>query len=215
MTIASDLLHRHIEMLVADNRQWQTLIADEMAWELPYAPSIGHPARLSGRDEILRHVTWFLGAVANFRFYDVIVSALADPDAAVAEVKAEALIKSTGRIYRQHYVLFRCAAGGKIVFLREYFDPCARPRRWTRLLLALNPDTGGDDPACETQGAPGSSAPSAGRQTPRGAVPALAGRGCSRDIAKGRVCGRRAGGRAAVPRAVMTCSGQRGLSVRR
>src|SRR3989337_1116925 len=37
--------------------------------------------------------------------------------------KAEALIKSTGRIYRQEYVLFLRAAGGRIAFLREYFDP--------------------------------------------------------------------------------------------
>src|SRR5712691_494290 len=101
MTIASDLLQRHLQTLVEDNAQWQTLIADDLLWELPYAPAIGHPARLSGREAVVRHVTWFLGAVENFRFFDVRVSPLADPDAAVAEVKAEALIKPTGRIYRQ------------------------------------------------------------------------------------------------------------------
>jgi hypothetical protein len=37
--------------------------------------------------------------------------------------KAEGLIKPTGRIYRQDYVLFLRAKGGKIAFLREYFDP--------------------------------------------------------------------------------------------
>jgi uncharacterized protein len=63
MTIASDLLHRHIQTLVEDHTQWQTLIADDVVWELPYAPAIGHPARLSGRDEVVRHVAWFLGAV--------------------------------------------------------------------------------------------------------------------------------------------------------
>ena len=68
MTIASDLLRRHIETLVNDNKQWQTLIADEIVWELAYAPAIGHPARLSGRAEVVRHVTWFLGAVENFCF---------------------------------------------------------------------------------------------------------------------------------------------------
>ena len=123
MTIASDLLQRHIQTLVDDNAQWQTLIADDLVWELTYAPAIGHPARLSGRDEVVRHVTWFLGAVEKFRFFDVEVHAFADPHAAVAEFKAEALIKPTGRIYRQQYVLFLRAAGGKIAFLREYFDP--------------------------------------------------------------------------------------------
>ena len=123
MTIASNLLQRHIQTLAEDNAQWQTLIADDLVWELPYAPAIGHPARLSGREEVVRHVTWFLEAVESFRFFDLKVYALADPEGAVAEVKAEALIKPTGRIYRQEYVLFLRAAGGKIAFLRAYFDP--------------------------------------------------------------------------------------------
>src|SRR2546429_6294019 len=71
MTIASDLLQRHIQTLVDDNTQWQTLIADDVLWELAYAPSIGHPAQLSGREEAVRHAIWFVGAVENFRFFDL------------------------------------------------------------------------------------------------------------------------------------------------
>ena len=70
MSIAADLLQRHIQTLVDDHQQWQTLIADSIVWELAYAPAIGHPAKLSGRDEVLHHVRWFLGAVENFRFID-------------------------------------------------------------------------------------------------------------------------------------------------
>ena len=123
MTIAADLLRRHFQTLVDDNAQWQTLIADGLVWELPYAPTIGHPARLSGRDEVVRHVTWFVEAVETFRFFDLEVHAFADPGMAVAEVKAEGFFKPTGRNYRQDYVVFLRAAGGKIAFLREYFDP--------------------------------------------------------------------------------------------
>src|ERR1700675_120775 len=137
MTIASGLLQRHIQTLVEDNAQWQTLIADDILWELPYAPAIGHPARLSGREEVVRHVTWFLGAVENFRFFDLRVHAFADPDGAVAEVKAEGLIKATGRIYRQEYVLFLRAAGGKIASLREYFDPVRAARALDTPILGL------------------------------------------------------------------------------
>lgn len=137
MTIASDLLRRHIETLVADNVRWQTLIADDLLWELPYAPALGHPARLSGRAEVVRHVTWFLGAVQDFRVFDVSVHAFADPDAAVAQFKAEALIKSTGRIYRQEYVVFLRAVGGKIAYLREYFDPARAARALDTPILGL------------------------------------------------------------------------------
>jgi ketosteroid isomerase-like protein len=137
MTIASDLLQRHIETLVEDNARWQSLIADDLVWELPYAPAIGHPARLSGRKEVVDHVTWFLGAVEKFRFFDLRVYAFADPEAAVAEVKAEALIKPTGRIYRQEYVVFLRAAGGKIAFLREYFDPARAAKALNTAILGL------------------------------------------------------------------------------
>ena len=57
----------------------------------------------------------------------------------MARFKAEALIESTGRTYRQEYVLFLRAAGGKIAFLREYFDP-------TRAATALDVPTLGVDP---------------------------------------------------------------------
>jgi uncharacterized protein len=137
MTIASDLLQRHVQTLVEDNAQWQTLIADDLLWELVYAPSIGHPARLSGREAVVRHVTWFLGAVENFRFFDLRVYPSADPEAAVAEVKAEALIKATGRTYRQEYVFFLRAKGGKIAHLREYFDPVRAAKAMDTPILGL------------------------------------------------------------------------------
>ncbi len=123
MTIAYALLQRHIQTLVDDNAQWQRLITDDIVWELTYAPSLGHPARLSGREEVVRHATWFVGTVERFRFFDLTVHAFADPEGAVAEVKGEGLIKTTGRVYRQDYVVFLRAVRGKIAFLREYFDP--------------------------------------------------------------------------------------------
>ena len=85
----------------------------------------------------MRHVTWFLEAVENFRFYDLKVYAFSDPEAAVSEVKAEGLIKPTGRIYRQDYVLFLRAAGDKIAFLREYFDPVRAAKALDTPILGL------------------------------------------------------------------------------
>jgi ketosteroid isomerase-like protein len=139
MTIASDLLQRHFEILVDDNTQWQTLIADDILWELAYAPAIGHPEKLSGREEVLHHVRWFLGAVDNFRFIDPKVYAFTDPQAAVAQVKAEALIKPTGRIYRQEYVVFLRAVGDKIAYFREYFDPTRAAKSMDAKILDLEP----------------------------------------------------------------------------
>ena len=122
-TAASDLLERHIETLVDDAAQWETLIADDITWELAYAPSVGHPARLSGRAEVVRHVTWFRGAVDRFRFFNLAIHPFVDSTRAVGEVEAEGIIKSTGRVYRRNYVVFLRVADGKIAFIREYFDP--------------------------------------------------------------------------------------------
>ena len=139
MSIASDLLERHLQALAADPAQWQELIADDIVWELAYAPALGHPARLTGRDEVSRHVAWFLGAVEDFRFLEPRVSAFADPLAAVAQVKAGALIRPTGRTYRQEYVVFLRAEGERIAHLREYFDPTRAAKAMNAPLLDLGP----------------------------------------------------------------------------
>jgi uncharacterized protein len=131
MPVAADLLRRHIETLVDDSAAWQTLLADDVVWELPFAPALGHPARVSGRADVMKFAAWFVGAVENFSFFDVRVHSFADPNAAVAEVKGEGRIKATGRVYRQEYVVFLRASAGKIAYLREYFDP-------TRAAKAMN-----------------------------------------------------------------------------
>lgn len=120
---ATRILEQHFKTLVNDNESWKKLIADNIVWELPYAPALGHPLRLAGRRAVERHVGWFLSAVENFRFYDLSILPGSDPNAAVAEIKAEGIIKPTGRLYQQEYVVFMHAAGGRIVFLREYFNP--------------------------------------------------------------------------------------------
>jgi hypothetical protein len=56
MTIAEDLLRRHIETLVADNARWQMLLAEDVVWELPFAPALGHPARGTGKGRTVRRV---------------------------------------------------------------------------------------------------------------------------------------------------------------
>lgn len=87
---------------------------------------------------MVRHVTWFVNAVENVRFFDMKLQAMNDPEAAVAEVKAEGLIKATGRIYCQDYVVFLRAFEGKIAFLREYFDPTRAAKALDTQILGLD-----------------------------------------------------------------------------
>src|SRR5436190_23108170 len=106
MTVASALLQRHIETLLRPG-EWEALIADDILWELPFAPALGHPGRLEGREAVETHVKWFRGAVENFRFSEIRVYPLADPDGAVGEVRAEGRIRATGGGDRRLHVLSR------------------------------------------------------------------------------------------------------------
>lgn len=137
MHTAARLLEQHIQNLVNDNASWKKLITDDILWELPYAPALGHPLSLNGRTAVEQHIAWFLSAVENFRFYDLRILPGSDPNSAVAEVKAEGVIRSTGRVYRQEYVVFLRAMDGKIAFLREYFDPVRAAKALKEPLLGL------------------------------------------------------------------------------
>ncbi len=123
MNNAAALLTQHFESLVDDHERWKELIADDIVWDLPYAPSLGHPRQLAGREAVIRHAQWFISEVSGFRFYDAQVSALADPGMSVGVVRAKGLIRSTGRPYEQEYVVFLTVRDGKIAHLREYFNP--------------------------------------------------------------------------------------------
>ena len=137
MSIATDLLQQHILTLVDDPQRWASLIADDIEWELPYAPAIGHPLRLSGRAKVEAHVGWFRDAVRDFHFRDVRIIEGANPEIAVAEMRAEGIIKATGRTYGQEYVVFLLAAGNRIRHLREYFDPVRAAQALDAPILAL------------------------------------------------------------------------------
>ena len=77
-------------------------------------------------------------SVDNFRFFNLKVYPFADAEGAVAEVEAEGVIKATGRTYRQDYVVFLRVAGGKIVFLREFFDPVRAAKAMDLAIVGLN-----------------------------------------------------------------------------
>jgi uncharacterized protein len=138
MTIASDLLQRHIQTLIEDNAQeWQTLIADDnfvgtcpCACHRPSSTALGARGGRLSRNLVP-------GGRGYFRFFDLKVYGFADPEGAVAEVSAEGLIKATGRIYRQDYVVFLRAAGGKIACLREYFDPVRAAKALNTAILGF------------------------------------------------------------------------------
>jgi len=87
-----------------------------------------HRPSSTAADERRRSVTQIVRrAVENFRFFELGIC-VTDPEGAVAESQGEGLIKSTGRMYRQDYVLFLRAVREKIAFHTRIFDPVAGAR---------------------------------------------------------------------------------------
>jgi hypothetical protein len=124
------VFHERLNMLLQE-------IADDILWELAYAAALGHPARLSGRVEVVRHATWF---VEYFRFLDRKVYPFADPEAAVAEVKSEGLIKSTGVSIARTMSCSCAVQAGKSHSYGNISIPSGPPRRWTHRSLISNPE---------------------------------------------------------------------------
>jgi len=137
MPIVTELVERHFATLFENNAQWQTLIADDVIWYLPYAPAIAHPSRLTGRAEVTGHLDKFLEAAQNFRFHDLEIQPFADGAGAVAEVRATAFFKPTGRHYQQNYVVLIWVRDGKISLIREYFDPIRAAKALDTAIVGL------------------------------------------------------------------------------
>jgi ketosteroid isomerase-like protein len=118
----AELLSEHLRCVFDDQPAWQALIEDTLVWELPFAPSIGDPSALVGREQITAFVTRFRTVFDDFHFSKVNVRALVE-GGAVAEMEASGHIKSSGRVYTQTYIVFLKSQNGKIARLREYFNP--------------------------------------------------------------------------------------------
>ena len=129
MTVASALLQRHIETLLSPG-EWEALIADDIVWELPFAPALGHPGRLEGREPVEKHVNWFRSAVEDFRFSDLRVYPWVIPMGPAA--KSEQGAGSRRRAARMSKsTCFSCAprAVGSLGCESTSIRP-AQPRRW-------------------------------------------------------------------------------------
>ena len=137
MSVGSDLLQAHIETLVADHARRAD--CRRLVWELFYARP-RPPARPRRRAEVVRHANWFLRPSRTSAFIDPEVYAFADdPGGAAAQVRGEGLVRQTGRVYRQEYVVFLRSAGAKIAYMREYFDPTRAAKALDTPILDLEP----------------------------------------------------------------------------
>ncbi len=128
-----EVFERQIRLILADERAAQlALYADDCHWEFPFATG-DRPRWLTGRAEIGRAMMplWEKARAAGLRasFCDITaIHETRDPEVIVAEFTLGIEARAAGRTDRLDFVQVLRVRDGKIVELREYFDPLARAR---------------------------------------------------------------------------------------
>ena len=119
MKNATQLLAAYLDA-ISDPKAAAALFANDGVLELPYLKS----ARAQGPEQIERFIGGLLAKVPDFKFHNV-QYLIETPEQVFAEYEVEALVPSTGKIYRQMYAGRLVARDGKIALLREALDTAA------------------------------------------------------------------------------------------
>jgi ketosteroid isomerase-like protein len=123
MQDAKSLLVSHLRLIANNHTEWRALYADHAVMEFPYASSINAPGRYEGIEIICKHIQTVFSGLREPRIHSVHAHALEDGQGAMAEFEMSATVASTNLPYNQKYIALLRAENGKIVFLREYWNP--------------------------------------------------------------------------------------------
>ncbi|SEK62966.1 Ketosteroid isomerase-related protein [Roseateles sp. YR242] len=125
MTTALQLLKSYLDN-VRDPIAASALFAEDGVLELPTIK-----VHAQGHAAIQGLISGLLKQVPDFRFKDLKVW-IDTPDKAFGEYSVEAVVSSTGKLYKQTYAGVLLAEGGKIKLLREALDTAAAARAFAK-----------------------------------------------------------------------------------
>jgi ketosteroid isomerase-like protein len=125
MKNATELLKAYLAE-IQDPAAAAALFADDGVVELPTVN-----ARAQGPAAIEKFLAGLLAKVPDFRFHNIRIW-IETPDQAFGEYDVEALVPSTGKVYRQRYAGRLVAENGKIKLLRESLDTLAASQAFTK-----------------------------------------------------------------------------------
>jgi uncharacterized protein len=98
------------------------LFAEDGGIEFPYFPSVNLPIRHQGPEALKRFFAPVVEGADNFKFKNIKILPGEDENHVSGEYEVDAVIKKTGRRYRQLYGGRLIAENGKIKLLREFCD---------------------------------------------------------------------------------------------
>jgi uncharacterized protein len=123
MRTARELLETYLDAISAgDMEKAIALFADDGAIEFPYFGSVNLPTRFEGPEALKRFFAPVVEGAENFEFKNIKIFAGEDANHVSGEYEVDAVIRKTGRRYRQLYGGRLIAENGKIKLLREFCD---------------------------------------------------------------------------------------------
>ena len=123
MKTAKQLLETYLAALsAAEIEKAVALFAGDGAIEFPYFGSVNLPTRYQGPEALKQLFVPVVKGANNFKFKNIKIFPGEDKNHVSGEYEVDALIKNTGRHYRQLYGGRLIAKNGKIKLLREYCD---------------------------------------------------------------------------------------------
>jgi ketosteroid isomerase-like protein len=112
----------HKWMTTLGQPAWWDLMHEDIVLEFPYGASLGQPERIVGRSAAVLYVKALLDRAGDLNFYDVKILATEDPALFVSEYRADRKNRN-GKPYVQIYINKVRVEDGKVIFMREFWDP--------------------------------------------------------------------------------------------
>jgi ketosteroid isomerase-like protein len=120
-TTNRDLAKRVVELLGTE-AQFE-LYADDIVMEFPYGPSLGMPDRFETKPNVVAYVQHILEGLSGVVIREMSLSSVAgDPTTVFVEYEADCPTPG-GYYYRQIYVNKMQFRDGKLLHMRELWDP--------------------------------------------------------------------------------------------
>lgn len=129
MDNASELLQKYLAN-IRDPKAAAALFAEDGILELPYLSSLGPTTGAKGPADIERFITGLISKVPDFSFKNIQLL-IETPTQAFGEYEVEAMVPSTGVVYKQMYAGRLVAKNGKIALLRESLDTVAAQKAFS------------------------------------------------------------------------------------
>jgi ketosteroid isomerase-like protein len=101
---------------------WWKLLHDDIVLEFPYGSSVGIKDRYVGKEEVVPYVKALFDRLGVFKFFNLQTIGTTDPELFVSEYEAD-MTTPHGEHYVQTYINKLRIKDGKVILMREFWDP--------------------------------------------------------------------------------------------